>query len=129
MSGGMPYTPCSLEPLSNTFLAREEQQTSWRSSICLVVAVTVFADDDDDNDHDYDDDAFLMQVRMLLIDHLFMLFCSLCFQVPSHLFENFARTPSVISMWAKHHVTGERDCLMLGLEQTCCIPFDTHEED
>ena len=123
MSGGMPYTPCSLEPLSNTFLAREEQQTSWRSTICLA------DDDDDDNDDDYDDDAFLMQMRMMLIDYIFMLFSSLCFQVPSHLFENFARTPSVISMWAKHHVTGERYCLMLGLEQTCCIPFDTHEED
>ena len=126
MSGGMPYTPCSLEPLSNTFLAREEQQTSWRSIICLAA---VNDDDDDDNDDDYDDDAFLMQMRMMLIDYIFMLFSSLCFQVPSHLFENFARTPSVISMWAKHHVTGERYCLMLGLEQTCCIPFDTHEED
>lgn len=33
-------------------------------------------------------------------------FLSGLLQVPSHLFEHFARTPSVISQWAKHHVTG-----------------------
>jgi hypothetical protein len=36
MNGVMPCTPCSLEPLSNTCLAREARQTSLRSSTCLA---------------------------------------------------------------------------------------------
>jgi intermediate peptidase len=28
-------------------------------------------------------------------------------EIPSHLFEHFARDPQVIRQWAKHHVTGE----------------------
>jgi Zn-dependent oligopeptidase len=27
--------------------------------------------------------------------------------VPSHLFEYFARSPEVVSQWARHHITGE----------------------
>mgnify|MGYP003709804887 CR=1 FL=1 len=30
------------------------------------------------------------------------------FQVPSHWFEYYARTPSVIEKWARHHISGER---------------------
>lgn len=29
-------------------------------------------------------------------------------QVPSHWFEYFARSPQVVSQWARHHITGER---------------------
>lgn len=28
-------------------------------------------------------------------------------QIPSHWFEFYARSPAVISKWARHHVTGE----------------------
>lgn len=29
-------------------------------------------------------------------------------QIPSHLFEHFARCPSVVTQWARHHTTGQR---------------------
>lgn len=32
----------------------------------------------------------------------------LTLQVPSHWFEYFARSPQVVSQWARHHITGER---------------------
>ena len=31
----------------------------------------------------------------------------MCVQIPSHLFEYFARTPSVVRQWARHHKTGQ----------------------
>jgi mitochondrial intermediate peptidase len=29
-------------------------------------------------------------------------------EVPSHLFEHFSRTPSVVCQWAKHYMTGQQ---------------------
>jgi hypothetical protein len=48
-----------------------------------------------------------------------LLFSTLPCQVPSHLFENYARTPSVISMWAKHHVTGAGIADLIGEIDVC----------
>jgi len=31
----------------------------------------------------------------------------ICYQVPSHLFEYFARSPEVVRTWARHYRTGE----------------------
>jgi hypothetical protein len=56
----------------------------------------------------------LLLLLLLFIAYSSVLFSSRPCQVPSHLFENFARTPSVISMWAKHHVTGEGIADLIG---------------